>query len=811
MKKLFVFFSFLLLWSALNAQQKEISGTILTPRNTPVYEVLIKVKGTSVETYSDEQGRFTINVPTGHETLTFEKPGMEVTEIDVANVLEVNVVMNPAGTEDLFNLSMAELMEIEVETATNRKENLSEAPATMAVLTIEDLENQGYTELSEMFNELPGMDITRAYGNFYVRNYWRGFRTTLGSPYLFMVDGMVFNSLYYNDPEGAMISMPLSNIEQVEVVYGPASSIYGANAAMGVINVRTKNNAETNGIHTTGRLTSGFGDNQWLSKIADINLFYKQDKFRMSFTGRFDITDQNMKYRNAYEWTKDTYYNDTLLWGDFLNNQNMGGNLTNPRRTHSIDLRAMYEGTQMGFQLYDNTVSYGMTYPADKYLSQSEWKRPEANIFLKHNEKLGDIGNSVTLVRYRTSHVPPSSMDVTRSADTLLSVEHWHLHNSSFIAKEDITLDFTQSFTAGLGFKYAYEDMSQSYDYVAGPLVHPDSSALINNYNYPPIPAFVPKNTNRIISEESGAYANLTFKLHEISAMPSVITNNRSNLILGSRFDYNSIFGWSNTYRVGYVGNFDQFTIKLLYGEAFQEPPPSILYASFEGRVASSDLAPEESNTIEANATYTQEKYTVTASVYKVNVDNTLVDIEGKTQNAGTRDIFGADLFLQFLPLATETHKLRTWAFYSFIQGEEEKFDNNGNAYTENIGDLSNHKIKMGATYNFQQNFQATLLARYIGERETVASNPVDKVDANFVMDANVSYDNLFDTNFGLSFRVTNLFDTEYFHPGVSSANAGTTPGYFDNAGSWIGSAGWYNSLLPQPGRTYYVSLNLNF
>ncbi len=811
MKRLLFLLLSLFLMHAGYAQQKNVSGTIMTNENTPVGNANVKVKGSNVQVTSNENGQFTISVPEGKKTLTFEKAGMQVTEINVANVSEVDVVMNPVGTEELFNLSLSELMEIEVETATNRKEKLSDAPATMAVLTKDDLEDRGYTELSEIFNELPGMDISRGYGNFYVRNYWRGFRTTLGSPYLFMVDGMVFNSLYYNDPEGAIISMPLSNIEQVEVVYGPASSIYGANAAMGVINVRTRNDAESNGTFTNGKLTTGFGDGKWLSKIADVNLFFKKDKFKMSFTGRFDITDQNMKYRNEYEWTKDVYYNDTLLWGDFLNNQKMGGDLTNPRRTHSLDLRAMYGGTQMGFQLYDNTVSYGMIYPADKYLSQSEWKRPEANIFLKHNEKLGDIGNSVTLVRYRTSHVPPSSMDVARSADTLLRIEHWHLHNSSFIAKEDITLDFTQSFTAGLGFKYAFEDMSQSYDYVGGPLVHPDSSSLINSYPYPTMPASAPKNTNRIISEEGGAYANLTFKLHEMDFMPSIITNNRSNLVLGSRFDYNSIFGWSNTYRVGYVGNFNQFTMKLLYGEAYQEPPPSILYANFEGREASSDLEPEESSTIEASATYTAEKYTVTASVYKVNVDNTLVDLEGRTQNAGTRDILGADLFLQFLPLATETHKLRTWAFYSYIQGEEEKYNSEGNAYTEDIGDLSNHKIKMGLTYNYQQDFQATLLARYIGERETVASNPIDKVDANFVMDANVGYNNIFGTNLGLSFRVTNIFDTKYFHPGVSSANAGTTPGYFNNDGRWIGSGGWYNSLLPQPGRTYFVSLKLNF
>ncbi|MCP4219423.1 MAG: TonB-dependent receptor, partial [bacterium] len=62
-----------------------------------------------------------------------------------------------------------------------------------------------------------------------------------------------------------------------------------------------------------------------------------------------------------------------------------------------------------------------------------------------------------------------------------------------------------------------------------------------------------------------------------------------------------------------------------------------------------------------------------------------------------------------------------------------------------------------------------------------------------------------------VSLKVDNIFDSEYYHPGIRSANAGDEPGYIDAGGVWQGSNGWYNSLLPQPGRTMYLSLRLKY
>jgi outer membrane receptor for ferrienterochelin and colicins len=111
-----------------------------------------------------------------------------------------------------------------------------------------------------------------------------------------------------------------------------------------------------------------------------------------------------------------------------------------------------------------------------------------------------------------------------------------------------------------------------------------------------------------------------------------------------------------------------------------------------------------------------------------------------------------------------------------------------------------------GVTADLPGRLTATLRGRYIGHRTTVLSNPVGEVPGFATLDAAVNAVDLPVPGLGLSLTVTNLLDRAYAHPGVREADAGTTPGSFDAAGRWTGSAGFYSSLLPQPGRCATLS-----
>ena len=122
-----------------------------------------------------------------------------------------------------------------------KAESIELAPATIQIITYEDILNRGYIDLEQLFHDLPGFDISRNSGLSYSDIYQRGYRTAANTDRtLLLIDGVENNEMWSNS---AFISRQyaLSNIKRVEIIYGPASTIYGANAFLGVVNIITKN------------------------------------------------------------------------------------------------------------------------------------------------------------------------------------------------------------------------------------------------------------------------------------------------------------------------------------------------------------------------------------------------------------------------------------------------------------------------------------------------------------------------------------------------------------------------------------------
>lgn len=172
-----------------------------------------------------------------------------------------------APTErDLLELELEELMNLTVVAPSRQAERARDAPATIIVLTRQDLALRGYRDLSEVYDDLPGMDVARPYGDAWLRNQWRGLRKTMSVPYLLLLDGQPLNHLYFNQDE-IIAALPMAQVERVEVVYGPSAVIYGANAFVGVVNIVTAPGAGVDQAFS-GRIGTGsFG-----RRIVDLHL-----------------------------------------------------------------------------------------------------------------------------------------------------------------------------------------------------------------------------------------------------------------------------------------------------------------------------------------------------------------------------------------------------------------------------------------------------------------------------------------------------------------------------------------------------------
>jgi outer membrane receptor protein involved in Fe transport len=287
------------------------------------------------------------------------------------------------------------------------------------------------------------------------------------------------------------------------------------------------------------------------------------------------------------------------------------------------------------------------------------------------------------------------------------------------------------------------------------------------------------------------------------------------HLYAGARVDRNSGYKVAPTVRFGYVGSLDgrragAIGVKALYGQAFREPSPRVLYGGWTGSGSDPDLDPERSSTAEVAVTQTLERVSQSIDLYWVRSADRIV-VGAEPGNSGRGSVVGVDYAVRARLNVPSVGRVELWGTYSHLFHATEEEDQGGVVTRYEFGDLARHKVHAGATARRGEHLALDLRARWVSDRATVPTNPIGRVDGFATADANLSYRNLLDSGVGLSLGVSNLFDARYTEPGINDAGAGDDPGTFDAMGNYVGgAAGYFNSEMPQPGRTFFVSLWLD-
>lgn len=127
---------------------------------------------------------------------------------------------------------------VTVSSVSKKAENLNTAPATVKLVTHEEIMDRGYKDIVDLLSDMPGFDISKTFSTLYANINQLGFRQENTERTLFMVDGVEENDIWLN---WAYISrqFPLSNVKAVEILYGPSSTMYGPRAFIGAINIIT--------------------------------------------------------------------------------------------------------------------------------------------------------------------------------------------------------------------------------------------------------------------------------------------------------------------------------------------------------------------------------------------------------------------------------------------------------------------------------------------------------------------------------------------------------------------------------------------
>jgi iron complex outermembrane recepter protein len=151
-----------------------------------------------------------------------------------------------ARVSDLTQMSIEDLLNIEITSASRKEQRVADVAAAVFVITHDDIRRSGMTTIPDLLRLAPGVDVAQINSNKWAVSM-RGFNGLYANKLLVLVDG---RSLYNRIFSGVLWDaedLLLDDIDRIEVIRGPGAAMWGANAVNGVINIVTKTTADTQG------------------------------------------------------------------------------------------------------------------------------------------------------------------------------------------------------------------------------------------------------------------------------------------------------------------------------------------------------------------------------------------------------------------------------------------------------------------------------------------------------------------------------------------------------------------------------------
>ncbi len=161
-----------------------------------------------------------------------------------------------------LSLTPAELGEISVSIATGSTQPIFQSAAVTSVVTAQQIKAMGATELHEILETIPGLHVSIQENTYDYIYTMRGIRNSANSQVLVLLDGNRF-SVPFQGRAVTGLRLPVENIQKIEVIRGPGSAMYGADAFAGVINILTKKTKDIDGSIIGGRVGNWDSQSIW--------------------------------------------------------------------------------------------------------------------------------------------------------------------------------------------------------------------------------------------------------------------------------------------------------------------------------------------------------------------------------------------------------------------------------------------------------------------------------------------------------------------------------------------------------------------
>ena len=688
-----------------------------------------------------------------------------------------------------IELSLEDLLNVEVITSSKYSEKSIDSPANIHVITAKQINDRGYKNIEDLLRNLPGVDIQEhaAIGHYNVVTM-RGAKNN--NKFIILKDGIRIST-----PSGEINAIsdnyPLYLAKRVEVLVGPASVNYGADAFSGVINIISFDQHDEDNTN----ISISAGDEHYLnghmlySQLLNNGIYvnaglqghYSQElNFADDYPELYNDTSQDYNFKNTdgFQFFADAKINEHFSMGVF-----------HSKITYSSDFTA-----KPNFSSFDHSLI----------------EESSTSIYTNFVYDFSDKLHSTTLFTYQLFTLGNASNFNNLFTD--FTKQYKYGRTARYSLNQDFTYQLSDTHLLSGGLVYDYFDIIPRSPDLPSPYVV-DKKPDEQNLFYP--------NTELAISffqqrdENVGSYIQDNWQI-----------NDKWRQVSGIRYDHHTLYGDTVNPRLTTIYQADKHNVfKLLYAHSFLAPPSSFAFNSFGSftgeqneqnewisspfapfRVPNEELQPETLRSLELNYEHWfSSRSTIKFATFYNQVDDVLLVTNDEIaqqaiigaqliktssfKNTGKSTAYGIDINANFNVAYKNAH-LEYWIALSYIDGEltEQGVDTD-------LPLVAHYKIKTGLTYNYQQKYKLSPTLRWTsstsGNNLLMGSQSKrTEVDSYFIVDLHGEAQ-IADQ---LSFKLTanNLFDKKYYHASFASVFTA-----FDKA--------------PQVGRLIYATVQYDF
>ncbi|WEF09734.1 TonB-dependent receptor [Pectobacterium actinidiae] len=674
-----------------------------------------------------------------------------------------------------------------VVTASGYEQKITEAAASISVVSQDELTKRKYNDLGEALSDVEGVDVRSSTGK--TGGLDISIRGMPSDYTLILVDGIRQNGSSDVTPNGfgtmnTSFIPPLAAIERIEVIRGPMSTLYGSDAMGGVVNIITKKASK----EWVGNITldhtfqedRDYGDASKFSIYSSGALI--EDKLGLALRGNIlrrdasavssSSTGQELSMRGPNPVKSDNYLlGGKLSW--LLDSRNtlwLDGEIGNQK----YDNKQGQLGTLGASGGYEDTLRYErrkVTLGSDNQLDFGTWN---SSLSFNQTETKGRLipGAAIADATVRANHAGDKRL----------------LKNTNLILDTKVVSPIGDSHLLSVGGQYWNSVMK-------------DGVVQVNS-------------GEKFEQNSWSLFAEDEWRLLDSLALTT-----------GARYEHHEAFGGHVSPRAYLVWNaLDELTIKGGISTGYKTPKLSQLHNGISGvsrqgqsnTIGNPSLKPEKSVNTELGAYYEHfSGFSANATLFHNHFSNKIdsYDIDSNTigfRNIGKADTQGLELG-STIPLWSDNWTLNV--NYTFTDSEQKGGENPGARLTNTPKHMANARLN----WNVNEQLSTWLKAEYRGKTARFTENYDQLSAANKVVHDNLGSDfkSFTVVNLGGSYKISkdvtlngsvnNLLDKDFTKTYVFPVRTGTTTAgdYFTSSQVTTGSV--------LPGRNYWVSVNVNF